>query len=488
MTVRRNAARLPSGSTSVTRRSGRRSASARPGAPAPVPTSTTRAPGRDARREHQGVGQHEVHQLLGRARRGEVDARVPLLEPLEPRFTTCEHRSRIHRRAERRPRPARCAAPAWLPSSGSGTSVFRPAPMSARAVPPLPQPVHELAFAPLAALVEPRVPRGARPYARVRADARRRVHPPLLPREALAAGRRLPCSSRTAPSRRRSAKAPRSARWPFLEVRDLLAARGVDVPGAPRRGHVARGWVLLEDLRDDTLAVYLAATPRPSRGALRPRRDGPGSRAARAPRPARGKRRRDARVRRGAPRAGRSTTSASGPSRRAASRSPPPTGPLFDGIAARLARRIAGWPRAFVHRDYQSRNLMVSGQTKRLCWIDFQDALLGPRVYDLVALLNDSYQVFDRAFVEARLDDYARARGLDAAERSRSRPRVRPGDGSAQAQGRRPLRLHRSREGKPVASCASSSRPSPRCAPASRASRTTRTCGRSRPLLAASVP
>jgi len=83
----------------------------------------------------------------------------------------------------------------------------------------------------------------------------------------------------------------------------------------------------------------------------------------------------------------------------------------------RLARSIAGWPRAFVHRDYQSRNLMVRPGEK-LCWIDFQDALLGPRVYDLVALLNDSYQVFDRSFVEARLDDYAKARGLDAAERA----------------------------------------------------------------------
>ena len=70
-----------------------------------------------------------------------------------------------------------------------------------------------------------------------------------------------------------------------------------------------------------------------------------------------------------------------------------------------------------MHRDYQSRNLMVRAG-EALCWIDFQDALLGPRVYDLVALLNDSYQVFDRAFVEARLDDYARARGLDAAERA----------------------------------------------------------------------
>ena len=54
---------------------------------------------------------------------------------------------------------------------------------------------------------------------------------------------------------------------------------------------------------------------------------------------------------------------------------------------------------------------------ERLVWIDFQDALLGPRVYDLVALLNDSYQTFDDAFVGARLDEYAMHRGLDADSR-----------------------------------------------------------------------
>jgi aminoglycoside/choline kinase family phosphotransferase len=89
---------------------------------------------------------------------------------------------------------------------------------------------------------------------------------------------------------------------------------------------------------------------------------------------------------------------------------------VFDRVAARLARRIASLPRVFVHRDYQSRNLMVR-EGGSLCWIDFQDALLGPRIYDLVALLNDSYQRFDRAFVEARLDDYARAASLGADER-----------------------------------------------------------------------
>jgi aminoglycoside/choline kinase family phosphotransferase len=54
----------------------------------------------------------------------------------------------------------------------------------------------------------------------------------------------------------------------------------------------------------------------------------------------------------------------------------------------------------------------------RIVWIDFQDALLGPRVYDLVALLNDSYQEFHRASVEARLDEYREAAGLPAAQRA----------------------------------------------------------------------
>src|SRR5205814_9637471 len=78
-------------------------------------------------------------------------------------------------------------------------------------------------------------------------------------------------------------------------------------------------------------------------------------------------------------------------------------------------QRIAAWRRGFTHRDYQSRNLMVR-PTGKIAWIDFQDALLGPRVYDLVALLNDSYQEFDRAFVEARLPEFAATSNYDAAD------------------------------------------------------------------------
>jgi aminoglycoside/choline kinase family phosphotransferase len=86
-----------------------------------------------------------------------------------------------------------------------------------------------------------------------------------------------------------------------------------------------------------------------------------------------------------------------------------------------LAHTIASWPRGFVHRDYQSRNLMVVGDApdERIVWIDFQDALMGPRLYDLVALLNDSYQSFDDAFVSTRLDEYAAALGLTEQGRAR---------------------------------------------------------------------
>jgi aminoglycoside/choline kinase family phosphotransferase len=100
----------------------------------------------------------------------------------------------------------------------------------------------------------------------------------------------------------------------------------------------------------------------------------------------------------------------------------------FQQAADHVVRELAALPRAFTHRDYQSRNLLVTSAVSHapggpagpaLGWIDFQDALLGPRAYDLVALLCDSYQPFSRSFVEARLDEYAGERRFDAAERAR---------------------------------------------------------------------
>lgn len=47
-------------------------------------------------------------------------------------------------------------------------------------------------------------------------------------------------------------------------------------------------------------------------------------------------------------------------------------------------------PQVFVHRDYHSRNLMVSRQENPGV-LDFQDAVEGPFTYDLVSLLKDCY-------------------------------------------------------------------------------------------------
>jgi N-acetylmuramate 1-kinase len=79
----------------------------------------------------------------------------------------------------------------------------------------------------------------------------------------------------------------------------------------------------------------------------------------------------------------------------------PVVGRVFDDIAARLAAE----PKGFTHRDYQSRNLMVLPSGEQAV-IDFQDALLGPRQYDLVALLRDSYVELEPELVDAMLRRY----------------------------------------------------------------------------------
>lgn len=68
----------------------------------------------------------------------------------------------------------------------------------------------------------------------------------------------------------------------------------------------------------------------------------------------------------------------------------------------------------FVHRDYHSRNLLISdsGQPGIL---DFQDAVHGPITYDLASLLRDCYIAWPNELVEAWLESYrvkAEAAGL----------------------------------------------------------------------------
>jgi aminoglycoside/choline kinase family phosphotransferase len=63
-----------------------------------------------------------------------------------------------------------------------------------------------------------------------------------------------------------------------------------------------------------------------------------------------------------------------------------------------LANNLAQ-PQVFVHRDYHSRNLMVSGEgyPENPGIIDFQDAVYGPITYDLVSLYRDAYIHWEEA-------------------------------------------------------------------------------------------
>jgi aminoglycoside/choline kinase family phosphotransferase len=73
-----------------------------------------------------------------------------------------------------------------------------------------------------------------------------------------------------------------------------------------------------------------------------------------------------------------------------------------------LAARAAGKGRAlvFLHRDFQSRNLMLRDKTIHL--IDFQGARLGPPQYDLAALLLDPYVELPQSLQERLLTEHVR--------------------------------------------------------------------------------
>jgi aminoglycoside/choline kinase family phosphotransferase len=84
---------------------------------------------------------------------------------------------------------------------------------------------------------------------------------------------------------------------------------------------------------------------------------------------------------------------------------------LFDAQKELLVASLLALPQGFAHRDYQSRNLMWA-RPDHLVLIDFQDALMGPFVYDLVALLCDSYVALDAELQEHAIRRYARLRGF----------------------------------------------------------------------------
>jgi len=75
----------------------------------------------------------------------------------------------------------------------------------------------------------------------------------------------------------------------------------------------------------------------------------------------------------------------------------------LDCVFQQLCEAALIQPQVFVHRDYHSRNLMVTEQRNghgNPGILDFQDAVFGPVTYDLVSLLRDCYIDWPRSRVE----------------------------------------------------------------------------------------
>ena len=74
---------------------------------------------------------------------------------------------------------------------------------------------------------------------------------------------------------------------------------------------------------------------------------------------------------------------------------------IFDG----LARSALAQPQVWVHRDYHSRNLMLT-ELNNPGILDFQDAVRGPITYDLVSLLRDCYIDWPQNRIEDWIEQY----------------------------------------------------------------------------------
>jgi hypothetical protein len=72
---------------------------------------------------------------------------------------------------------------------------------------------------------------------------------------------------------------------------------------------------------------------------------------------------------------------------------------VLDTVFGRLLANNLAQPQVYVHRDWHSRNLMVSDPNPGI--LDFQDAVYGPITYDLASIYRDAYIQWDE---ELQLD------------------------------------------------------------------------------------
>ena len=77
----------------------------------------------------------------------------------------------------------------------------------------------------------------------------------------------------------------------------------------------------------------------------------------------------------------------------------------LDSIFKLLINNAEEQPQVFVHRDYHSRNLMITDNNNPGV-IDYQDAVIGPVTYDLVSLFKDCYIEWPGEKIEHWLDLY----------------------------------------------------------------------------------
>ena len=83
-----------------------------------------------------------------------------------------------------------------------------------------------------------------------------------------------------------------------------------------------------------------------------------------------------------------------------------------------ILNAIHAQPQCFMHRDFHSRNLLVTPADSPGV-IDFQDAVRGPITYDLVSLLRDAYVIWDEDIqldYAVRFWEKARKAGLPVAD------------------------------------------------------------------------
>jgi aminoglycoside/choline kinase family phosphotransferase len=74
----------------------------------------------------------------------------------------------------------------------------------------------------------------------------------------------------------------------------------------------------------------------------------------------------------------------------------------WKGEKEKLADTLSSQPRVFMHRDFQSRNIIINKNKPRI--IDFQTAHLGPGIYDTVSLLKDPYVSLSNTTRESLLE------------------------------------------------------------------------------------